>query len=223
MATPMNERRWIQARHYENGVGNRLSSDTVIFLLGLMDNRSMVVKGFHMKFGESFWRRGNAYEYDDSILDWSEDLERVMNETISGDPFYIQVHDSWWDADFRPVYRTPRLMDLQQLIYSPMAYSHNQMYEFRIPRFGMHGVYFMTNFLMKIPDSTFEACQSLADTVPRTAYLFGVHLRFHLVIRHVGVCSEARPCRGPINYDVSTPSGVVSLKATPAIRITAMH
>jgi hypothetical protein len=63
-STPLLDRRWIQARHYENGVGNRLSTDTIIFLLALM-----VVKGFHLKVGEESYRRGNAYKYDSAILD----------------------------------------------------------------------------------------------------------------------------------------------------------
>jgi hypothetical protein len=142
-----------------------------------MDHRSMVVKGFHRLNGARNWGRGNAYEYDRAILDWSADLERVMNETTHGEPFYVQVHDSWWDADFIPVYGTPRLMDLMQLIYSPMVYSHNQLYAFCVRHFGMHAVYFMTNFLMKIPAVTFQACSEVAATVPAHNRLFGVHLR----------------------------------------------
>jgi hypothetical protein len=100
-----------------------------------------------------------------------------MNKTVQGEPFYIQVHDSWWDADFVPAYGTHCLMDLQQLIYSPMAYSHNQMYEFCVENFGMHMVYFVSNFLMKIPNATFDVCQKLVDTIPGSMKLFGVHLR----------------------------------------------
>jgi hypothetical protein len=137
----------------------------------------MVVRGFHLAAGEETYRRGNAYEYDSSILDWSEAIDAVMNDTIDGVPFYIQVHDSWWDADFTTVYGTPRLMDLQQLIYSPMMYSHQQMYEFCVEHFGMHGVYFMANFLMKIPPSTFEACNGLTESIPKGVRFFGVHLR----------------------------------------------
>jgi hypothetical protein len=175
--TPLRSRRWIQARHYTDGVGNRLSIDTILFLLAVMDNRSFVVKGFHLASGHSDYSRGNAYEYDPAILDVDDSLEAIMNDTIRSPPFYIQVHDSWWDADFTEVFGTPRLMDLQQLIYSPLMYSHHQMYQFCVENFGMHAVYFLSNFFMKPSESNFNAAQGVVKTVPPTTCLFGVHLR----------------------------------------------
>jgi hypothetical protein len=175
--TALTQRRWIQARHYYNGIGNRLSTDTIIFLLALMDNRSMVVRGFHLASGRRQYARGNAYEYDASILDWTEQIEKVMNATTIAQPFYIQVHDSWFDADFRLVFGTSRLMDLQQLIYSPMAYSHYQMAAFCWENFGMHAVYFMANFILKISVDTFLAAQEVVEKVPVSVALIGVHLR----------------------------------------------
>jgi hypothetical protein len=121
--------------------------------------------------------RGNAYEYDPAILDWTDEVEAAMNAAISGDPFYIQVHDSWWDSDFVAAFGTKCLMDLQQLMYSPMAYTRNEMFVFCVEHFGMHAVYFMSNFLFKIPQRTFESAFQFLNSVPDTTKVIGVHLR----------------------------------------------
>jgi hypothetical protein len=137
----------------------------------------MVVRGFHLVSGSALFERGNAYEYDPSILDWNKEVDRVMNATIVEPPFYIQVHDRWWDADFTQEFGTRRLVDLQQLIYSPMAYSQHQLYAYSVEKFGMHVVYFLSNFLLKYPDDTFAAVKEIIDTVPNGVTVFGVHLR----------------------------------------------
>jgi hypothetical protein len=137
----------------------------------------MVVKGFYLMSGSALFERGNAYEYDPSILDWSEELDQAMNATITEPPFYVQVHDSWWDADFTQEFGTRRLVDLQQLIYSPMAYSQHQLYAYSVEKFGMHFVYFLSNFLLKYPNETFAAVKQIIDTVPTAVAVFGVHLR----------------------------------------------
>jgi hypothetical protein len=176
-SAPLSERRWIQARHYYNGVGNRLSVDTLIFLLALMDNRTMVVKGFHLKEGRRQHFRGNAYLYDASILDHNATIEDAMNASLEDPPFYIQVHDSWWDANFDEVFGTRHLMDLQQLIYSPMAYAQTQMSEFCQKNFGMHAIYFLSNFIVHIDENVFDAAHLVINSVPKKIRIFGVHLR----------------------------------------------
>jgi hypothetical protein len=51
------------------------------------------------------------------------------------------------------------------------------MHEFCVEHFGMHAVYFLSNFFMKPSESNFNAAQNVVKTVPPTTCLFGVHLR----------------------------------------------
>jgi hypothetical protein len=175
--TPLENRRWVQARHYTDGVGNRLSIDTLLFLFAVMDNRSFVVKGFYLDSGRSDRRRGNAYEYDSAILDVNSTIEDLITENCVDPPYYLQVHDSFWDSDYSEALGTRRLMDLQQLIYSPLMYAQHQLSRYCIENFGMHAVYFLANYLLKISEDNFRPCQELVNSIPLNANLIGVHLR----------------------------------------------
>jgi hypothetical protein len=142
-----------------------------------MDNRSFIVKGFYLQYGRSDHRRGNAYEYDPVILDVNSTIEELIKANCEDPPFYIQVHDSWWDADYTQALGTRHLIDLQQLIYSPLMYAQFQLSRFCIQNFGMHAVYFLANFLLKHSDDHFRRVSEKIDEVPITVNLIGVHLR----------------------------------------------
>ena len=65
--TPIDDRRVILIQHFFDGVGNRISIDAVGFLLALMDNRSLIIKGFYLKNGQPNYDKSNAYIFNPKI------------------------------------------------------------------------------------------------------------------------------------------------------------
>ena len=61
-STPIEDDRYILTKHYFDGVGNRISIDTVVFLLALMNNRSMVVEGSCLKGGQVVYNCGSPHD-----------------------------------------------------------------------------------------------------------------------------------------------------------------
>jgi hypothetical protein len=177
-ATPITERRWITARHYYDGIGNRISIDVVLFLLCLMDNRTFVIRGFYLQEGQGKFQRGNAFEYDPTVLDWTQELDETINQTTQGFPFFVNVWSDWWGQNFEAAFGTKRLIDLATLIYSPMIYGHDQLGSYCLKHFGLHAVYFISNFFVRISSPTLNAAKSAMASVPRTVSVLGIHLRF---------------------------------------------
>ena len=176
--TPIQDDRYILTRHYFDGVGNRISIDTVVYLLALMNNRSMVVEGTCLKNGMAVQGCGNAYEYAKNIHLQNETFKQILNEPKRKNPYFVQTFDGWWWADFTGPFNSDVNLDLSVLIYSEMLYTQFQMSQFAQEHFGMHAVYFLSNYLCRIPERHMKIAKSIIDTVPKDTRIFGVHLRF---------------------------------------------
>jgi hypothetical protein len=145
-------------------------------MLALMDNRAMVVKGFHLKAGVRQHTRGTVYHYSRGIVDHNETIEAAVAPNFEN-AFYIAVHDAFWWEDFSRVFGSKQVMDLQQLIYAPMAYGHFQTSAFLQQNFGMHAMYFMANYIIDLEPDILEAAKRAMAVVPTNVRVLGVHLR----------------------------------------------
>lgn len=178
--TSLENRRYILIQHYFDGVGNRISIDAAGFLLALMDNRSLAIRGFYLKNGQPNYERSNAYHFHPLVL--------IDNSTFSNDQFFqrddqsnfydLQVYKLFWSENFDTLFYTNITINLDHLIYTPVLYAHQITSEFCIEHFGMHAVYFLSNFLIKLPKIHIQKVMQLLNPIPKKILVFGVHLRF---------------------------------------------
>lgn len=171
--------KYILARHYFDGLGNRISIDIYLFLLAVMSNRCMAIEGRFPQNGRDSQGGGNAFNYQSSVMYKNETIASILQEPKVNPPIFLQVFDAWWDSTYKQYFDRPNYMDLDRLIYSTMIYTHNELYEFCKTHFGIHAVYFLSNFLVRIPEKNMEVVNSIFKKIPKNMYIFGVHLRFH--------------------------------------------
>jgi hypothetical protein len=171
---PFEDRHWVLCHQVFDGIGNRMSIDTFLFILSLMGNRSLAVTGWHMRDGVTDKSRGNAYEYHRSMTLYNESMKPVLYKASH---WWVPMFQELFVLDWAEMLSRPRLIELEGLIYASMLYAIPEMHDFCIRHFGMHALYFVANFLIKIPRKHLEAAASIVDAVPRNVFVMGVHLR----------------------------------------------
>ena len=166
-------------QHLYDGVGNRMSTDMVTFLIALMDNRTYTVQAVHPSADpkKSF---GQAFDFHPAVTYRGGDNEEVNKyfEQNIGTAYEIQTFDRWFSYDYKQLFQTYPLLSTTYLLFATMPYSHYQLSEFCFEHFGIHATYFICNFLMRIPDIAMDQAKKVVDSVPPNIQLFGVHLRF---------------------------------------------
>ncbi|EAY14908.1 hypothetical protein TVAG_380180 [Trichomonas vaginalis G3] len=176
--TSLEDDRYVLTKHYFDGVGNRISIDIIVFLLALMGNRRMVVEGSCMKGGQAVQGCGNAYYYQRSILLQNKTTELILADASRNPPYYVQTFDGWWWAEFNGPFKSRVTLDLSYLMYATQMYTHFQMYDYAKDKFGMHAIYFISNFLCRIPQKNIDQAKKIIENIPKGTRIFGVHLRF---------------------------------------------
>ena len=175
--TPIEDDKYILTKHYFDGIGNRISIDTVVYLLALMSNRSMVVEGTCLKNGQAVQGCGNAYEYAKNIHLQNKTFEEILAKPSRNQPYFVNTFDGWFWADYKNPFDSPVNFGLDRLIYSPMIYTQYQLGQYCMDHFGMHGVYFLSNYLCRIPKKHLDAAEEIIKDIPKDTRIFGVHLR----------------------------------------------
>ena len=138
----------------------------------------MIVEGSFLKNGETIQTGGNAYDYYPLIYKQNETFKKILDEPDRNPPYYVQTFDAWFWANFDGPFKSKNNLDLNRLIYSTMMYTQFQMGKFCIENFGMHGVYFLSNFLCRIPQNHLDNAKKILSNIPKNVRVFGVHLRF---------------------------------------------
>lgn len=171
--------KYILGRHYFDGLGNRISIDIYLFLLAVMSNRCLVIEGHYpLKGATSF--TGNAFEYQNLVMLNNDTIQGILNQSRLNPPVFLQVFDAWWDNNYNLYFNMPNYMDLDRLIYSTMIYTHNELFDFCFKHFGIHAVYFLSNFLVRIPEANMKSATDAFEKFPKSLYVLGIHLRFHI-------------------------------------------
>ncbi|KAK8881499.1 hypothetical protein M9Y10_004235 [Tritrichomonas musculus] len=199
--TPLKNRRFILIQHYFDGVGNRISIDAAGFLLALMSNRSLVFRGFYLKEGKANYKRSNAYILHPLILSHNSTIEELFLKNSM--PKYgktdennltlydIQVYKLFWSEDFDTLFNSDLTLNLDHLIYTTVLYAHYITSEFCIEHFGMHAVYFLSNFLVRFPKNYINSVLKIFNPIPSSVMVFGVHLRFQFAGQFYSYCVES--------------------------------
>jgi hypothetical protein len=177
-STKLEDRRWVKAFHYIDGVGNRLSKDSLLLFLSILGNRSFIVEGRHLAHGQETSVKANAYEYDPAILLWTEELQEIIDKSTQKNIYFVKIWEDWFDQEFWPNLNSARLIRLQELIYAIALYGHADLSPFAQEYFGIHTLYFMLNYMIYIPEDILNFVAKIMNTVPRSVYVMGVHLRF---------------------------------------------
>ena len=174
--TPLEERNFSLVYHYFDGIGNRISIDIVMFLISLMNNRSLILKGEYLKNGDIADDRSNAYFFHPQVLNYNSTIEKLLE---NAKPYQVKTFKGWWYTNFTDVFHDDEknYLYISRLVYAPMIYTHHELFSYSYEHFGMHAVYFISNFLVKIPEVHIKMAIAIIDTVPKSVFLFGVHLR----------------------------------------------
>ena len=168
-------------QHYYDGVGNRLGTDAASFVLALMDNRTVSIRGVYpTSIGESV---GTSYVPHPAIHivgkdpNCSEDayfLRWVKNS------FTVWTFHPWYQYRWDPLFKVHRHLLIDYLLYAPMPYLNPDMAAFSYTHFGRHMVYFVSNFISQLPEVAVEAAREALRDVPQNVRVFGVHVRIHI-------------------------------------------
>jgi hypothetical protein len=151
--------------------------DIFMFLLAIMSNRSLAVEGFHVRRGRTDIRRGNAYLYHPTVYLQNPAVRGWIAATCPSLPFQVPWFSSLFKVDFAQVFESKALIALEGSIYSSILYIQPQMAAFARQHFGLHALYFLSNFLIRIPKRAFKSAARTIARVPRSIFLMGVHVR----------------------------------------------
>jgi hypothetical protein len=154
-----------------------MSVDTFLFVLSLMSNRSLTVTGFHRHGGDDDHSRANAYDYYPGILLYNSTVEDIVMAASPGMSFWVPWFSSLFHTDFSQIFENSRLIQMEGLLYASILYVQPQMARFALDNFGLHALYFVSNFIIRVPKSHFTTAEQVVQTVPRAVCLMGVHLR----------------------------------------------
>jgi hypothetical protein len=154
-----------------------MSVDTFLFVLSLMSNRSLTVTGFHRHGGDDDHTRANAYDYYPGILLYNSTVEDIVMAASPGMSFWVPWFSSLFHTDFAQIFEDSRLIQMEGLLYASILYVQPQMARFALDNFGLHALYFVSNFIIRVPKSHFTTAEQVVQTVPRAVCLMGVHLR----------------------------------------------
>ena len=179
---PFNERRkHLLLKSVRGGVGNRLSTSTVGFMIALLENRSFVMEALHPKDRKS--AKGQAFEMNEYVDERKDRVDVYFKETGDRIRETVQTMDDWYSYDFINDFESSEedednVLFIDNLLYSTMIYTNGQLSKYARKHFGMHAGYFISNFLMKLPKAAIEEAKRVTSNVPSNVRIFGVHLRY---------------------------------------------
>jgi hypothetical protein len=170
-------------RHLYDGVGNRLSTETATFVIALMDNRSYSVASFYPARGKRLL--GQAFDFHPAVTILNPTNQSEVDLYFEKAPsFPVHTFESWFTYQFSLIFKQHNSIVVDLLLYATMPYTNPELANFCYTHFGRHMVYFVCNYLMRIPERAMEEARKVIDPIPREIRTFGVHLRFHQAGRY---------------------------------------
>jgi hypothetical protein len=148
-----------------------------MFLLAIMSNRSLAVDGFHLRKGRGDGTRGNAYLYHPTVYLQNPAVREWIASTCPSSPFRVPWFSELFKVNFERVFKSRALIELDGSTYASILYVQPEMASFARQSFGLHALYFLSNFLIRIPKCAFKSAARTVAQVPRSIFLMGVHLR----------------------------------------------
>ncbi|KAH0788902.1 hypothetical protein GPJ56_007197 [Histomonas meleagridis] len=170
---PYQNRKYIHILHCSNGLGNRIGMDVVMFLLAVMTNRSIVIEGNHLYQGKVITDHGSAYDFSYPVIHLTNETQQILS---ARNEFKIETLNDFHSINF--FNHSNETFYLRDLLFSSMIYVHYQLSDFALRHFGMHSIYFLTNFLIKYSDDKYKYIFELYKNIPKNIRIFGIHLRF---------------------------------------------
>ena len=177
---PFEEHKHVFVQHFYAGVGNRLATHVSAFILALMDNRTFSVAAVYpTPNGDNI---GVATELHPSVhvvgKDPNSPRDIYHNKTVT--KFQVVTFSPWFEYRWDVLFNMRDDLLIDYLLYPSMPYLNPDMADFSYTHFGRHMVYFVSNFLDRIPERALEAARQAVEGVPQNVRLFGVHVRIHI-------------------------------------------
>jgi hypothetical protein len=180
----------VLVRHAHAGLGNRFSTGAAAFVIALAGNRSFSVEASYPAAGGR--RLGQAFDLHPAVA--------LLNRSAAGAaPFPIAADAAWFAYDFAGALAARASLAVGALVYATMPYANAQLAALCYAHFGRHMVYFVSNFLMRLPAGALREAAAALAAVPRGVRVFGVHLRFHRAGRYFAY-SEPRTMRSVLPF-----------------------
>jgi hypothetical protein len=168
-------------QHLYDGVANRISTDTATFVIALMDNRSYTVQATHPTGSGA--RVGQAFNFHPAVSILNSENNSEIDEywaSHTSEALHVFTFDSWFYYQYSDIFAKHEAMFVDLLVYALMPYTNPDMAAFCYAHFGLHMVYFVCNYAMRIPEQALDHATQVLAPVPRDVRTFGVHLRFHI-------------------------------------------
>ena len=179
-------------------MGNKMETDVVCFVLALMSNRTVIVESnFPTTNEEDRIKNGvkyeHIYEYPSFVVtnrnqlsDDTKDLLQKYEASYSFPRTVVPTDLSWccYDVNSKIVNSSSQFVTLNDLLYSSMIHVNKWTDEYARAHFGLHSVYFISNFFSRFPDFVANETKNTLDDffgkrkIDRRNIL-GVHIRFH--------------------------------------------
>lgn len=90
----------------------------------------------------------------------------------------MQAFDPFYYTNYGNVLKSQKILNLIYLIYSTTVYNHHYHAEYTIKNFIIQLLYFISNFLCRIPQSSIGEANKIVSYVPKSKKLIDIHLRF---------------------------------------------
>ena len=174
---PIEKRKYFVIKHPVKGLGNKMMTDIVGFVLALMSNRSVLV--FSNIPTPQGVKKVHAYEYPPSIFTSKHQLPKSLHskishfESIPTNPTFccFPVNDF--------ILSDRQFVGVDDLLYTPMIYANADTSKWCRENFGIHAAYFIRNYFSRIPKDLLTKAQNYLSTIPPDKKILGVHFRYH--------------------------------------------
>ena len=196
--TERKDRKYFILKHPIKGMGNKMNTDVVGFILAMMSNRTILVESNYPTKDKGLVY-DHVYEFPDYVLtnrnnltdDERDELEIIeSNREFTWDKNFVPTGPNWccYDIKANIIESSNKFMILDELLYATMLYTNEQTNAFIRENFGIHCVYFISNYFSRFPNTIYE---NVNNTISKAlnnleinrktdnVSILGLHMRFH--------------------------------------------
>ena len=187
--TKEKDRKYFILRHPIKGLGNKMETDVVGFLLALMSNRTILVESNYPKDNSVVY--DHIYQFPSYVLtnrqyNLSNDDLQLLNEAEESSILatFVPTGIDWccFNIEKNIIKSRSKFIFLNDLLYASMIYANKETNDFARKHFGKHCVFFISNYFSRFPLSVIDKVDKLVQsktTKNSNISLLGLHMRYH--------------------------------------------
>jgi hypothetical protein len=174
LSEPEKDRKYLILQPHEYGMGNRMETEATVFVLCLMSHRMLLVDGTYLSNNRR--KKGTMFHSAPSVIHGSDNFPKHVK--IPRIPFSIYF-DKFSLSSFRFLKYPTKIMLISSYYCFNLLYTNQKTQQFLQDNFGDHALYFISNYISRIPKDMIQKFVPYFNQIPKTTTIIGVHVRMH--------------------------------------------